>query len=386
MRIECSPRPLCYLDVLNADGLLVKTLQCGYFNLLSYGELLRSTHAKLGRIKFEVISSDVSELIADPRNAGATFQVTTMFNCLEPTNWRRDPLESGVTRYEDDYSQGPTASISVGGGTLLRHYFVDTAHGPPHAANADRNVLKSIEHRNMQINGFRGMQLMLLERGFSDVSVLNGYLLIGSLKTLRGITAWLRSIDPNIRSRFLRSLRVGVLENASPTSVQRGQTLVNVEHTVHQVFCANVSLYIQPYPEDAWQELATIIAQGGFDCTLATAANPFGNGPRSRQVYLTLVGTGICGVPRAWVLDGLRDSLRDSLSFHPFSLSSLATYAFLFLIASCLYSFANVVFFLHVFFSDLTSRCTCSPGLGCQARHVQQFSSRKRGIAGCYGS
>jgi hypothetical protein len=45
-----------------------------------------------------------------PENAGALFQVASQFNLLEMVSPSVTP-EDGVTRYQDDHTQGPACAI-----------------------------------------------------------------------------------------------------------------------------------------------------------------------------------------------------------------------------------------------------------------------------------
>ena len=57
-----------------------------------------------------------------PENAGALFQVASQFNLLEMVSPGVTP-EQGVTRYEQDHTQGPACAITCGAATIYRNYF-----------------------------------------------------------------------------------------------------------------------------------------------------------------------------------------------------------------------------------------------------------------------
>jgi hypothetical protein len=57
-----------------------------------------------------------------PENAGALFQVASQFNLLEMVSPGVTP-EQGVTRYEQDHTQGPACAIACGAATIYRNYF-----------------------------------------------------------------------------------------------------------------------------------------------------------------------------------------------------------------------------------------------------------------------
>lgn len=58
-----------------------------------------------------------------PENVRALFQVASQFNLLEMVSPQVTP-EDGVTRYQDDQTQGPACAIAAGAATIYRNYFV----------------------------------------------------------------------------------------------------------------------------------------------------------------------------------------------------------------------------------------------------------------------
>lgn len=78
--------------------------------------------ASPGRIKTAVVTGDVRRMHQFPENAGALFQVASQFNLLEMTSYDVTP-EHGVTRYQDDHTQGPACAIAAGAATIYRNYF-----------------------------------------------------------------------------------------------------------------------------------------------------------------------------------------------------------------------------------------------------------------------
>ena len=344
LRVVDAPVRATYLDVFDLNGKLATTLTCGYFEMSSYEELAEGVPAPPTTkrlLQFKVVSGDVSLLTADADNHGATFQVASQFNCLETTDWSHNPYELGVSGYAFDYTQGPTAAICVGGGTLLRQYFLDTKNGPRCRPHPLQNPLREAGRRNVQLNGFSAMQAHLTGLGFGDVLVQNGYLIVQTVHTLRSIDSHFRTLGTGPRTDFMRLLRVGVLTNAAPTSLQRGQTLVEAEHVVNQVYCASVPISYQNLPKDAWKELATLITQSAFDCTLRAAARNAGAHPDrvgAKKVFLTLIGNGAFDVPEEWVYEALRESLRESLIYLvSFFLSSSRYLRFLLFFCSLLH-------------------------------------------------
>jgi hypothetical protein len=75
-----------------------------------------------GQLKVSVVTGDVRHMHLSPENAGALFQVASQFNLLEMTGPEVSP-EDGVTRYQDDHTQGPACAIAAGAATIYRNYF-----------------------------------------------------------------------------------------------------------------------------------------------------------------------------------------------------------------------------------------------------------------------
>ena len=70
-----------------------------------------------------LVQGDVGRLHQRPEFAGALFQVASQFNMLEMVGPEVTP-ENGVTRYENDGTQGPACAIAAGAAAIYRNYFV----------------------------------------------------------------------------------------------------------------------------------------------------------------------------------------------------------------------------------------------------------------------
>ena len=102
----------------------------GTLELISLAELRARARdvAVPGRLTLGIVEGDVRQMHSYPSNAGALFQVASQFNLLEMTGPGISP-EDGVTRYEDDPTQGPACALAAGAGTIWRNYFVPVAGG-----------------------------------------------------------------------------------------------------------------------------------------------------------------------------------------------------------------------------------------------------------------
>ncbi|CAE7509005.1 unnamed protein product [Symbiodinium pilosum] len=75
-----------------------------------------------GALSFRNLTSDSLSLYQDPANAGAVFQVCSLFNCLETVDGYHP--EDGITHYCTKATQGATSSIACPAATFFRNYFV----------------------------------------------------------------------------------------------------------------------------------------------------------------------------------------------------------------------------------------------------------------------
>ena len=76
-----------------------------------------------GTLKVTVLKGDVGELLRNPGNKYATFQVASQLNALEMQSPENGP-DLGVTGYSADRTQGPCCCIACGPVTVARNYFV----------------------------------------------------------------------------------------------------------------------------------------------------------------------------------------------------------------------------------------------------------------------
>src|SRR5262249_10178571 len=90
-----------------------KSYGIGELELVSLQDLrerVKSAGSLSGRIKVSVVSGDVRQMHQSPDYAGALFQVASQFNLLEMCSQTVTP-ERGVTRYQNDHTQGPACAI-----------------------------------------------------------------------------------------------------------------------------------------------------------------------------------------------------------------------------------------------------------------------------------
>ena len=114
-----------------------------------------------------MVVGDVRRMHRLPENAGALFQVASQFNLLEMVGPSVTP-EQGVTRYEDDHTQGPACAIAAGAATIYRNYFVPVGGGHGQTANRQIDTLTKLGDA---LSGALGMPVSALWK------MQNGYAL-----------------------------------------------------------------------------------------------------------------------------------------------------------------------------------------------------------------
>lgn len=92
-----------------------------------------------GLVKISVVTGDVRRMHLFPENAGALFQVASQFNLLEMVSPDVTP-EHGVTRYQNDRTQGPACAIAAGAATIYRNYFVPIGGSQGQGCRAERST------------------------------------------------------------------------------------------------------------------------------------------------------------------------------------------------------------------------------------------------------
>ena len=150
-------------------------------------------------ISVNVIEGDVRQLHISQNNKGSLFQVASQFNLLEMVSPNISP-EDGVTRYQNDRTQGPTCAISCGAATIFRNYFI------PIQNNFGQTSLR-------QVNGIFDIGKHLskeLNLQISDLwKMKNGYALC-TQKGLIAISDYFKSINEDRLNKVRGLLKVGI--------------------------------------------------------------------------------------------------------------------------------------------------------------------------------
>jgi hypothetical protein len=173
-----------------------------------------------GRLRVRVVTGDVRQMHRLPENVGALFQVASQFNLLEMVSSDVTP-EQGVTRYQNDPTQGPACAIAAGAATIYRNYFVPVNGG--HGQNAKR-----------QLDGLADLGRTLAAALNQPVSTLwemkNGYALCTGAG-LNSIADHLSSLAAEELDILRGKLCVGVHQDVEVTESER-------RPLVSQAFCS----------------------------------------------------------------------------------------------------------------------------------------------------
>ena len=94
------------------------------------------------------------------------FQVASHFNLLEMTSPRVTP-EQGVTRYQDDGTQGPACAIAAGAATIYRNYFAPVANGHGQTSTRQLDGLADMGNALSQAVGQSVEALWRMQNGYA---------------------------------------------------------------------------------------------------------------------------------------------------------------------------------------------------------------------------
>lgn len=263
-----------------------RRLVCGRLETPSLGDLrqrARASQSNRGRLTAREVIADVRDLHANVENAGALFQVASQFKLLEMVSPSVTP-EDGISRYENDHTQGPACAVAAGAGTIFRNYF------------APLNGQTGQTARN-QIDCLADLGRALGNTDSRLWQMKNGYAL-ATAQGLDEIATRLRAASETERDGLRQLLRIGLQWN---TQVTRP----NCAHLVTQAYCAALPVAYGPEPAERWEAFARLVLEAAYEATLCAAV--LNARPRA---YLTLLGGGVFGNQPEWILDALHRALQ----------------------------------------------------------------------------
>lgn len=239
------------------------------------------------RLRVREQVADVLQLHADAANAGALFQVASQFNLLEMVSPQVTP-EQGVGIYGADQTQGPACAIACGAGTIWRNYFMPLPGQIGQTATLQFDALAGLGRALGNDEG----QLWQMSNGYVQASQQ-------SLEQIAQLL--LQQADENTRDALAGLVRIGIQSDAQVT-------LPDCRHHVTQVYCSALPVAYSPHPAESWREFAQLVLDAAYEATLyAAMQNLLENG--QGRVYLTLLGGGVFGNDREWIMSALRRAL-----------------------------------------------------------------------------
>jgi hypothetical protein len=249
-----------------------------------------------GRLRVNVVTGDVRQMHRLPENAGALFQVASQFNLLEMVSPEVTP-EQGVTRYQNDHTQGPACAIAAGAATIYRNYLVPV--NGSHGQTAER-----------QLDGLDDLGRDLAAALNQPINALwemkNGYALC-TRAGLKGIAEYLRSLGSEQLDDLRGKLCVGIHRDVEVTESENGQL-------VSQVFCSALPVAYSQFPSVLWGAFASLILEAAYEATMFAAVLNAKRGA-SNVVLLTQLGGGVFGNRDDWIHEATRRSLEQMREF-----------------------------------------------------------------------
>ncbi|GGG12087.1 hypothetical protein GCM10011344_10940 [Dokdonia pacifica] len=280
---------------LEMDGTVLRSkvngesYECGTLEIPTVQELREKVayiNSSASQIRVSECIANVQELHKDVDNVNALFQAASQFNLLEMVGPEITP-ESGVGRYQFDYTQGPACAIACGAGTIYRNYFVPVRHKIGQTSDNQIDCLEDIA--NYLNNNTHNLWEMR-----------NGYALV-SQKGLLHINKVIAELSIEEREVLKGKLKVGIQWDTEVT-------LNEVNHLVSQVYCSALPVAYSIIDFYYWESFARVILEATYEATLyAGLLNYEKTG--CPKVYLTLVGGGAFGNETDWIIESLHKAI-----------------------------------------------------------------------------
>ena len=267
-------------------------------SLQALRERARAANGPRGRLKASIVTGDVRHMHQSREHAGALFQVASQFNLLEMVSQNVSP-EQGVTRYQNDHTQGPACAIAAGAATIYRNYFVPVEGLRGQTAKR-------------QLDGLADLGAALSSALKLPVDNLwrmqNGY----ALATQGGLDAIGRHLGTLPASELddLRAqLRIGIHRDVEVTEAAGTDRPL-----VSQCFCSALPVAYTRIPAVHWEPFALLVLEAAYEATMWAAVL---NAKRSASnvVFLTLLGGGAFGNHESWIHAAMRRALELTSQF-----------------------------------------------------------------------
>jgi hypothetical protein len=278
-----------------------RTYGIGQLELVSLRELrarVNSASGPSGLSKISVATGDVGQMHRIPENAGALFQVASQFNLLEMVSPSVSP-EQGVTRYQNDRTQGPACAIACGAATIYRNYFVPIGEGEGETAARQFDGLNDIGDALSRALGVSVSTLWEMRNGYA----------LCHLKGLEAITRHLGTLGSEELDQLRGRLRIGLHWDVEVTDATGG-----TRPTVSQAFCSALPVAYTNIAPQHWTAFASLVLEAAYEATILAAVLNARRGG-SKIVLLTQLGGGAFGNRNEWIFAAIRRALEIASQF-----------------------------------------------------------------------
>lgn len=246
-----------------------------------------------GRLKLSIASGDVRAMHRKPAHAGALFQVASQFNMLEMVGPSVTP-EHGVTRYENDHTQGPACAIAAGAATIFRNYFVRTGIG--YGQTAARQ-LDGLAELGTSLCGALNVPLTSLW------SMQNGYAL-AKRPGLQLIAQHLAKLEASEIDALRAKLVIGIHSDVEATEADKPLRPL----LVTQAFCSALPVAYSGIAPMEWRQFAILVLEAAYEATIWASVLNAQRGA-SNIVFLTFLGGGAFGNEEEWIASAIQRAL-----------------------------------------------------------------------------
>jgi hypothetical protein len=253
-----------------------------------------------GRLTVRNVEGNVGAMHELPAYVGALFQVASQFNLLEMASEKVTP-EQGVTRYQDDHTQGPACAMAAGAATLYRNFFVPVDGASGQTSERQLDTLAEVGARLGREIGCPVESLWTMHNGYAMCSA----------DGLTSIRDYLTSASADDVDTVRGLLRVGIHSDVEVTSLE-----ISPHPVVSQVFCSALPVaYVKPrLPTSLWQPFAQLLLEAAYEATLWAAVLNAQRGA-SNTVLLTRLGGGAFGNDVHWIDAAMHRALTGARGF-----------------------------------------------------------------------
>ena len=273
------------------SGRLISTVngrgyQLGEFEVVSLATLRARAQATplTGKLKLDLVCGDVRRLHTAHENRDALFQVASQFNMLEMIGPDISP-EDGVTRYQNDPTQGPACAIAAGAATIFRNYFAPIGSDLGQSADRQLDGLADLGARLSALTGRPVEQLWRMQNGYA----------MGIASGIQAIAQTLVACTDCQLDDLRGALHIGLQWDTEVTDAG-----APADHRVSQAFCSALPVSYCALPNPLWAPFARLVLEAAYEATLHAGCVNLAR-RRSATVYLTALGGGAFGNDDAWI-------------------------------------------------------------------------------------